>query len=228
MADNVAITPGSGAQVATDDVGGIQYQRVKLDGGGDGLAAPILGDSTNGLDVDITRVQYPRIYRGATAALLVAAAGTAPFWAMQGSASQTVRLKRLCLSGLSLTAVAQAMIRLGKYSSAITVGTATALVKVPLDANDAASTLNLLNVYTAAPTAGALIGYIGALRPLMQATVPAAGGVPDLRVEWDFRQAGDDRSGLLLRGIAQGLALSFEVAPASAVSMSVECEWTEE
>lgn len=57
MADNVAITPGAGATIATDDVGGAQYQRVKVDGGGDGLAAPILGDSANGLDVDVTRVQ---------------------------------------------------------------------------------------------------------------------------------------------------------------------------
>jgi hypothetical protein len=36
MADNIVITPGVGATVATDDVGGVQYQKVKLDGGGDG------------------------------------------------------------------------------------------------------------------------------------------------------------------------------------------------
>jgi len=39
MVDNVAITPGSGATVATDDVGGVQYQRVKLSVGDDGAAA---------------------------------------------------------------------------------------------------------------------------------------------------------------------------------------------
>lgn len=42
MADNVAITPGSGASIATDDVGGVQYQRVKLDLGGDGASSPLL------------------------------------------------------------------------------------------------------------------------------------------------------------------------------------------
>jgi len=56
MADNVAITPGAGATVATDDVGGVQYQRVKIDGGGNGLSEPIAGDATYGLDVDVTRV----------------------------------------------------------------------------------------------------------------------------------------------------------------------------
>lgn len=30
MADNVSVTPGTGATIATDDVGGVQYQRVKL------------------------------------------------------------------------------------------------------------------------------------------------------------------------------------------------------
>lgn len=36
MADNVAITPGTGATIATDDIGGAQYQRVKLTLGADG------------------------------------------------------------------------------------------------------------------------------------------------------------------------------------------------
>ena len=38
MADNVDITPGSGATVATDDAGGVQYQRVKVAHGADGSA----------------------------------------------------------------------------------------------------------------------------------------------------------------------------------------------
>ncbi len=36
MADNLDITPGSGATVATDEIGGRHYQRVKLTGGIDG------------------------------------------------------------------------------------------------------------------------------------------------------------------------------------------------
>lgn len=45
MADNVNVTPGSGATIATDDVGGVQYQRVKLDIGGDGATSPITATS---------------------------------------------------------------------------------------------------------------------------------------------------------------------------------------
>lgn len=49
MADNVAFqsatlaTPTAGVSVATDDVGGVQYQRVKLDVGGDGASVPVVG-----------------------------------------------------------------------------------------------------------------------------------------------------------------------------------------
>lgn len=43
MADNVNITPGTGATVATDDIGGVQHQRVKVVAGADGTA---VGDLT--------------------------------------------------------------------------------------------------------------------------------------------------------------------------------------
>lgn len=53
MADNVPITAGSGTNIATDDVSGVHYQRVKLvDGtleGTDGIP----GSATNGLRVQL-------------------------------------------------------------------------------------------------------------------------------------------------------------------------------
>jgi hypothetical protein len=50
MADNVGITPGSGATAASDDIGGVQFQRIKLVHGADGVND---GDvsSANGLPV---------------------------------------------------------------------------------------------------------------------------------------------------------------------------------
>jgi hypothetical protein len=38
VADGVAITPGAGANIATDDIGGFQYQRIKQMWGADGIA----------------------------------------------------------------------------------------------------------------------------------------------------------------------------------------------
>lgn len=56
MADNVLITPGSGATIASDDVSGVQFQKVKLDGGGDGLSVPLVIDVTYGVPSDVKRV----------------------------------------------------------------------------------------------------------------------------------------------------------------------------
>ena len=41
MADNVAITAGSGTSIAADDVSSVFYQKVKLDVGGDGATLPV-------------------------------------------------------------------------------------------------------------------------------------------------------------------------------------------
>jgi hypothetical protein len=41
VADNVPITAGSGTNIATDDVSGAHFQRVKLDLGGDGASVPV-------------------------------------------------------------------------------------------------------------------------------------------------------------------------------------------
>ena len=41
MADNVGYTPGSGATVAADEIGGILFQRVKPVVGADGTAVDV-------------------------------------------------------------------------------------------------------------------------------------------------------------------------------------------
>lgn len=53
MADNVAITAGTGTTIATDDAGGAQYQKVKLvDGTAD--STTVIPGGANGLKVDLT------------------------------------------------------------------------------------------------------------------------------------------------------------------------------
>lgn len=41
MVDNVAITPGSGADIATDDVSGVQFQKIKLYASTNGTEIPL-------------------------------------------------------------------------------------------------------------------------------------------------------------------------------------------
>lgn len=58
MADNVAITAGSGTNIATDEVAGTleHVQLFKLAISADGSRTLIPADATNGLDVDVTRL----------------------------------------------------------------------------------------------------------------------------------------------------------------------------
>ncbi len=51
MANNVAVTAGSGTSIATDDVGGVHYQVVKLALGDEDASTRV--SSSNGLPVDI-------------------------------------------------------------------------------------------------------------------------------------------------------------------------------
>lgn len=53
MSDNILVTPGSGATVATDDVSAVHYQKIKLDIGGDGVSKPVLQGGTDGVPVDV-------------------------------------------------------------------------------------------------------------------------------------------------------------------------------
>lgn len=62
MADNVPITAGSGTTIATDDIGGVNYQRVKLAVGEDGVAVdasltnPMPVQETGGATSVLTRI----------------------------------------------------------------------------------------------------------------------------------------------------------------------------
>ena len=60
-----------------------------------------------------------------------------------------------------------------------------------------------------------------------QATTAAAAGISQF-VDYDFREVGGETKAIVLRGTTQELGMYWETAPASAVTMHVEVEWTEE
>lgn len=91
MADNVPITPGSGATIATDDVSGVQYQRIKLDLGGDGATSPLVRgqqSAANSLPValaadqaDFAAGDYETVAAGQTAQALGATGAAGDYFA---------------------------------------------------------------------------------------------------------------------------------------------------
>lgn len=54
MADNIGYTPGTGATVAADEIGGVLHQRVKLGIGDDGVAVDV--SETNPMPVELVGV----------------------------------------------------------------------------------------------------------------------------------------------------------------------------
>lgn len=78
MADNIAVSEGSGKTIRSDDVSGVQYQVVKIDGGGDGLTVPLLIDATYGVPSDVKRVTgNVTVVQGTATNLKVDASGVA-------------------------------------------------------------------------------------------------------------------------------------------------------
>ena len=168
-------------------------------------------------------------YRAATLNTVVGAAGADMCFVITGSASRTRWVRKIRASGHTLTTLAVGSVVAEKWSTtAPTGGTATTLTRVPLDsAFPAAATDGLVQVYTAAPTEGTLVGTLGCRRTAWKSATVVDAPFPD--VEFVFDNIADDgHMGVPLHGLLQAVSLAFGAAPASAITLAVEVEWEEE
>lgn len=150
------------------------------------------------------------------------AASATDIVAITGSASKTVRITKVRITG-SATAAAAPVFLLVKRSTANTGGTSTSSTITSHDSANAAASATALN-YSANPTAGSLVGILG--RKLV--AVPAA-ATPAVWSEgiWDFSTRNDQA--VILRGTSQVFAVNLgAVSPPSGFVGYVEIEWTEE
>lgn len=140
-----------------------------------------------------------------------------------GSATKTVRVIGLRISGAAATASQDIPFVVNKHSAANSGGTATQPPAVLVDSLDAAATA-VFNVYTVDPTMGAKVGALMAdVVSCGLATV--AGGSPVVNVPLV------DAFGkpVFLRGVAESIAIDLAgVTLANATTMNVEIIWTEE
>jgi len=171
-------------------------------------------------------------YRAATLNTVVAAANDDIFFVISGSATVTRHIRKIRVSGATLTTLAVGSVAVEKWSTAPTGGTATTLTRTPVDsAFPAAATDGLVQVYTAAPTEGTLVGTIACRRHIWKSATIAE-GAPFADLEFDFTDMDSPGSqlppGVPLHGTAQALSLAFGADPASAITLAVEVEWTEE
>lgn len=151
---------------------------------------------------------------------LVPAATATDVFTIYGSASKTVRITRISTIGTA-TSLTDVPVSLIKRSTINTTGTSTAQTAVPHDSNSVAASATVL-AYTANP--GALGTAIGAIRSSVL-SLSAATGAP-APTTWDFTTR--NTQGILLRGVTQGLALSFNSTSVTAGSVNIEIEWSEE
>ena len=142
--------------------------------------------------------------------------------AIYGSATRTIRVLRVVVSGTAATAAQGIAVALIKRSTALTGGTAVVPVTAVFDSNSPAATASVAH-YTALGTPGTSAGIVAARTVNFPITTSAFSD----RIIVDF--ATNNAQGLVLRGTTQGLVVNLNgVALANATTMSYEVVWTEE
>lgn len=158
-------------------------------------------------------------YSGSTAAFLPPATPT-DMWVMEGSATKVVRILRIELSGTQTT-LGINRFNLIRHSTANAGGTSAAMTLTKLDTLSATATATAKS-YTANPTPGTSAGNVSSV--LVLTPDPAAAFNPVY--VWDF--TGINHQPIVLRGVAQGVAINFGGAALPAgLSLSVNVLFTE-
>lgn len=165
-------------------------------------------------------VGYEKAQRTYSATVNVAAAASATDIAtITGSATATVYVTKVIISGIQ-TSAGQANIAVVKRSTANTAGTSTSGTPVPHDSNDAAASATVL-AYTANPTLGSVVGTV---RQNYQPIGVASAAVTSAAAPYEF---GDKGRPMILRGIAQVLAVNLNGVTLLGGTFDVTFEWFE-
>lgn len=132
-----------------------------------------------------------------------------------GSATKTVRIKKIRISGRTTSGSPVAcIIRLIKRSTANTGGTSVAATVVPFDSNSPAGTATV-NHYTANPTLGTTVGDVACSSITFQAS-----GLLQI-IEHVFENP------IILRGVVESLCINFNATTITGASICINFEWEE-
>lgn len=163
--------------------------------------------------------QRPTFSAGATFTFPQTGAGDAA--CLVGSATKTVRVTKIRVSGTDATAQS-AVMNTVKRTVANTGGTSTQPSIGSFDSGNSAGTA-VMNAYTAVPTPGAGVTIGSDVINLLATTTATS------IVERAFNPQNQLNQQLTLRGVAQSLCVNFPNAlTTAAASLSVTFEWTEQ
>jgi hypothetical protein len=181
--------------------------------------ADALSASIDSISIEGTKATY-----SAGIGAFTGSAASADFFVIQGSATKTVRVRRIIVSGFADTPdIIQLLVV--RRSTTNTGGTPTVLTNVSHDSTNAAATA-VVAVYAAAPTQGTLVG---AIRGYQLSLGAPAGPAHQLVIE-----AGDvGGQSFVLRGTGELLTLNLNGATALSTlapghNLAIYIEWTEE
>lgn len=157
---------------------------------------------------------------------LASVASATDIFTITGSATKTVKVKRIAISGTQTTHSWRDILAV-KRSTANTGGSSTAPTRVPHDSNNNAATATVL-AYTANPTLGTLVGTIRSGKMSMSQVTPsnAQSNGPGNHLIWDF--GADGGQPIILRGTSQVLAINLNGVTIAGASFDINIEWTEE
>ena len=173
-------------------------------------------DSVSAIPGETTKTTYSCSFTA-----LVGATAATDVVEIIGSATKTVRVKRIKISGTA-TAAAAIDVLFIKRSTAATGGTSTSATVVPMDSNNAAGTA-VVKGYTANPTTGSAVGTIESHKPTL---TTAAGAIPNVPLVIEFGDNGNQN--VILRGAAQTLCINLNGATITGNSLNVTVLFTEE
>lgn len=220
----IVALPAAGTSVVGTKAAGTAAATSMLTGSVYNSTVPVLTDGQQiAHQADTTGAKYinnesRKATYSASNSFTLAASATDIF-AITGSASKTVRINRVQISGNATSAV-NIPVTLVKRSTANTGGTTGAPSVVPHDSTNAAATATVVN-YTANPTTGTPVGN---LRSQLCNFVPGTGSATSMIQEFGTR---NDQA-VVLRGTSQVLAINLGGATVTGGGVSIDIEWTEE
>lgn len=145
-------------------------------------------------------------------------------FALQGSASKTIKVRKVRLSGINGTggSAITAIVEARRTTAPTGTGTIT-VTKGAVDSTNAASGAGTCVVYSAPPTVGTTLQAIFANAKLL---IPLAGAAGE-SVEWTFGVANEQPP--TIRGTSEYFVINVTVAVLSgSPSFTITVEWTEE
>jgi hypothetical protein len=204
------------ATIAVTESGAWTFDQTKVNG--------VTVSTNNGAaDTGTQRIVIAQelTYSAGTTAATATAAGTGVFFSICGSASKTIRIQRLSISGTIATGAKNGDVVLKRTSTATSGGTATTLTAAPFDSNNASATA-VAKFYTVLATAGTMAMVVDSGEMYLPLTGTGTSATP----LW-FRWRDTDSEAPTLRGTTQCLEANFGTTTTNAPSLLVSVAWTE-